>query len=77
VPDFESLWSESAEENARRMVRSGHEPDSRAALQIRTVIEAKLAVASKAAATWTKRLALATFALAVATVALAIVAAVK
>jgi hypothetical protein len=75
--DFESLWNASAEENAKQMVRAGHEPDSRAALQLRTVIEAKLAVASRAAATWTKWLALATFALALATVVLAIVAALK
>ena len=75
--EFEGLWRDSAEENARRLVKAGMEGDSRDALAIRTVLEAKLLDASRTAAIWTKRLAWATVALAAATVALAVVATFK
>jgi hypothetical protein len=73
--EFESLWRASSEDNAKQLVRAGHEEDSRDALAIRTVLEAKLHDATRSTATWTRCLALATFILAAATAALAVVAA--
>ncbi|MEX2256913.1 MAG: hypothetical protein WEC34_15875 [Acidimicrobiia bacterium] len=69
--NFETWWNSSPKQIAKR-VFTGMEPDSRAALGYRSILDAKVADATERYVRWTRALAIATFVLAVATLVLAI-----